>query len=258
MINRCSQTLLLLGILFLSACCNKPERETSSLLVKHIDVVTSDGTQKLTNSKIDIKYNSDNQISSYDEHFVRYYEEGHTSEQTFAYTFNYSDNQCQVLRTIEGAEPEVETYYFNEDNTLSRIDGKDGTVSTFSYQDGYLIEWNDRKMTWEEGNIVSVTKGAGTEYGFSYSDIDNPFKDTVDWTIDVGTILPGDPFGYGFAGKRNSKLLNTVSGRNGTTYPEYHWSYTIDKSTGRVLGYEKNVIIDGETPLRITNVKFGY
>lgn len=249
---------MLLTILLLSTFCNKPERETSSLLVKHIDVVTSDGTQKLTSSKIDIKYTSDKRISSYDEHFVRYYEEGHTSEQTIYYKFNYSDNKCRVLRTIDGAAQKAETYYFNQDNTLSRIESNDGTVSTFSYQDGFLSEWNDRLLTWEDGSIVSVTKGSGNEYVFSYSDIDNPFKDTVDWTIDVGTILPGDPFGYGFAGKRNSKLLNTVSGRNGTTYPEYHWSYTIEKSTGRVLGYEKDVIIDGETALSIMIVEFGY
>ena len=258
MMNRCLNYLLLLTILLLSTFCNKPERETSSLLVKHIDVVTSDGTQKLTSSKIDIKYTSDKRISSYDEHFVRYYEEGHTSEQTFYYKFNYSDNKCQVLRTIDGAAQEAETYYFNQDNTLSRIESNDGTVSTFSYQDGFLSEWNDRLLTWEDGSIVSVTKGSGNEYVFSYTDIDNPFKDTVDWTIDVGTILPGDPFGYGFAGKRNSKLLNTVFGRNGTTYPEYHWSYTIEKSTGRVLGYEKDVIIDGETALSIMIVEFGY
>ena len=250
--------LLLPAILLLSTCCIKPEGETGSILVKHIDVVTTEGTQKLTSSKIDIKYTSDKRISSYEEHFVRYYEEGHTSEQTFYCKFDYSDNQCQVLRTIDGAAQEAETYYFNQDNTLSRIESNDGTVSTFSYQNGFLSEWNDRLLTWEDGSIVSVTKGSGNEYVFSYSDIDNPFKDTVDWTIDVGTILPGDPFGYGFAGKRNSKLLNTVSGRNGTTYPEYHWSYTIEKSTGRVLGYERDVIIDGETSLSTQKVEFRY
>lgn len=37
--NRCLNYLLLLTILLLSTFCNKPERETSSLLVKHIDVV---------------------------------------------------------------------------------------------------------------------------------------------------------------------------------------------------------------------------
>lgn len=258
MMKGCFKMLLLPAILLLSTCCIKPEGETGSILVKHIDVVTTEGTQKLTSSKIDIKYTSDKRISSYEEHFVRYYEEGHTSEQTFYCKFDYSDNQCQVLRTIDGAAQEAETYYFNQDNTLSRIESNDGTVSTFSYQNGFLSEWNDRLLTWEDGSIVSVTKGSGNEYVFSYSDIDNPFKDTVDWTIDVGTILPGDPFGYGFAGKRNSKLLNTVSGRNGTTYPEYHWSYTIEKSTGRVLGYERDVIIDGETSLSTQKVEFRY
>lgn len=250
--------LLLPAILLLSTCCIKPEGETGSILVKHIDVVTTEGTQKLTSSKIDIKYTSDKRISSYEEHFVRYYEEGHTSEQTFYCKFDYSDNQCQVLRTIDGAGPETETYFFNQDNTLSRIEGGEGSVSTFSYQDGYLSEWNDRLLTWEDGNIVSVTKGTDIEYVFSYFDIDNPFKETVDWTIDVGTILPGNPFGYGFAGKRNSKLLKSVFGKNGTTYPEYHWTYTIDKSTGRVLGYERDVIIDGETSLSTQKVEFRY
>lgn len=207
-----------------------------------------------TSSTIDISYTKDNYIASYDEHFKRYNEGGGTTERSFVYKFNYSGDQCHVVRTIDGGESEVETYYFNKDNTLSRIEGKDGTLATFSYKDGCLEKWNGRTYTWEDGNIASMTDESGHQYIFEYYNLDNPFNDIVDWTVDVGAILPGDPFGYGFVGKRNEKLLKRVSG-NGVSY---QWTYSYDKVSVRLANFVRVFTSEDSNNAMLQEVVFGY
>ena len=101
----------------------------------------------------------------------------------------------------------------------------------------------------EGGSLFFGVQNDGTVVG-----LDNPFNDIEDWTVDVGAILPGDPFGYGFVGKRNEKLLKRVSG-NGVSY---QWTYSYDKASVRLANFVRVFTSEDSNNAMLQEVVFGY
>ena len=226
-------------------CCGK-----DSTLVTSLEVARFYENQKQTSSVIDFSYTTAGQPHKYYERLTSYYE-GYETHHSYVYLFDYSDRQCVKTRVEEDGQY-TQTYLFNADGTLSEIISEKGESTMFSYANGQLVSMDNIRYVWNQGNIVSIQRADET-FPVEYYDVPNPFLGGVDWVIDIGTLLPGDPFGYGFAGKQNANLIKSVKvGEN-----EYQWSYEFDDK-GRIKHYKQSFYEKDDSAPLIQEVTLRY
>ena len=227
-------------------CCGK-----DSTLVTSLEVANYYQDRRLTSSHIEISYTNDGHLLKFQEDFTRYNETLHESHRTFLSVFDYSGRQCVKTRVEEDGQY-AQTYLFNADGTLSEIISEKGESTMFSYANGQLVSMDNIRYVWNQGNIVSIQRADET-FPVEYYDVPNPFLGGVDWVIDIGTLLPGDPFGYGFAGKQNANLIKSVKvGEN-----EYQWSYEFD-GKGRIKHYKQSFYEKDDSAPLIQEVTLHY
>lgn len=243
--------IIFLSILFgIGSCC--PEKTARVKEVTHIETKQTRGNTLIAMSSIDVSYTDDHQISSYYEHFTRYFDGDHSEDRLFSYTFQYFDNRCEITRQVDN-DSHLDIYLFNPDRTLNKSTLWDGSTISFSYDNGHLSAMEDILYTWEDSNIASITDKSGHQYILEYYDFQNPFQLRTDWTIDIGGILPGDPFGYGFLGPRNANLIKSVSG-NGLVF---RWEYEFE-SAGNISGFQRYFSSEDYPEEDILDVKLTY
>lgn len=220
--------------------------------VTTIEVANMRDEMIVSKSTINVAYTNNHQIKNYEEHFLRFFDGNNTLERHFNYTFNYSNERCDVMRVIDDDDAYMDTYYLNNDGTIKEARLSNGSTISYSYNKGYLSAIDGNTYYWNNDNIVSIIDNLGRRFELYYYDLPNPFHNAVDWAIDVGKLLPGEPFGYGFLGPRNANLIQDVIG-DGISY---HWYYEIDES-GRIIAY-KRVFVSEDNSSDVVDVKLVY